>query len=203
MFMKIYLTSILVVICGLLLGQDIPVMPVKDGVYMEANALLKGVPDYAIDALESSLYISEEDGYARAVFNDLNKGEALLPLIFCINNECYKRDEERQDGKTGYYAHLIEVGALCVYKVRRTYREMVTIKAYNPATGTPFREGQVPRTREIEEWMMWRVLTDETRIISPESFREWTGLLLDWNQDASDLLTGIRRYNRIRIAEQD
>lgn len=178
-------------------------MPIQDGIYMEANAFLNGIPDYSIEALESSWYISEEDGYARAVFHDLQTEDLILPSIFCINKECYIRDEARQDGKTGYYAHLIEVGALCVYKVRRTYREMVTIKAYNPATGTPFREGQVPRTREIEEWMMWRVSTDESRIISPESFREWTGLLLDWDQDASDLLTGIRRYNRIRIAEQD
>lgn len=201
--MKGYIASLFGLLPWVIFGQVVPVMPFQDGIYMEATAFLNGAPDYTLEEMESSWYISEEDGYARAIFHDRTAEEVLLPLLFCKNNECYKRDMERQDGKTGYYAHLIEIGALCVFKVRRTYREMVTIKAYNPATGTPFREGQVPRTREIEEWMMWRVSTDETRIISPESFREWTGLLLDWDQDASDLLTGIRRYNRIRIAEQD
>lgn len=177
-------------------AQVSPVLPAKAGIYLTSESFMSGMPEFSPYEVYASWYLSEEDNYARGAFWNAETGDSLLPLVVCHEGECFVRDEERGVGEVAFFARMWEVGAICLYQAYRSWEEMVTFKAFNPATGKPFREGMAPRTREMYFLVMWRPQTNEHRVLEPESYEMWIGPLSDWQQEEADLIAGIRRYNR-------
>jgi hypothetical protein len=177
-------------------AQESPVLPSPDGLYMTHQSFMGGVPDHSPQDVFALWYLSDEDQYARGAFWDAGTEEAILPVVVCKDGDCFLLDQERTTSEIAYYARIWEIGAICLYQAYRTWEEMVTFKAYNPATGQPFREGTAPRTREMYFLVMWRPSTDEHLILDADTYEQWIGPLSDWQQDEPELIAGIRRYNR-------
>lgn len=127
----------------------------KDGIYQNIGQLRTNQPQIALENLGGSL-VWQENAY-------LLKIETLYPigrpdLLFDLNEFeiiTYKglpffrvfKDSIR---KFTAYAGLRVRGRLSYYSYERPYTDSVIIKAYNPATGKPFRQQKIA-TSQFED----------------------------------------------------
>lgn len=170
-----------------------------DGAYLSGQDFLQGKPTLALDQLAGDWYVSPEDEDARGRFFNRQTGQPVTPLVICFQGNCFKLDTEREAVDAAVYTPLLAYGAICVYRVRRQYEEVIPIKAYNPANGRPFLEGKVPRERTVQALMMWRPADDARTYLDRYSLREWTGVDEESLIRESDLIRRVQTYNNWQL----
>ncbi|MCF8237183.1 MAG: hypothetical protein K9I85_03440 [Saprospiraceae bacterium] len=173
-----------------------------EGFYLQPRSLAYQQPEISWEDAEGEWYIGEEDQYLRGTFHLRDSGTLVRPLVICLEGSCYLLDPVRTDSSVLYYAPLLECGAICVYRIQRQYPIQIPIRAYNPVNGHPFIETSVKRRTSTEQLMMWNPKTNEHELLTTANYADWTGSDERSNMRESDLIKGIRTYNRI-FAERD
>jgi len=168
-----------------------------DGLYLRSGSLADQQPDVEWEMITGDWYIGAEDEYLRGWFFTRDSHQLVRPLVVCHQGVCFLLDPIRTDTNVLYYAPLLEVGPICVYKVERQYPVKIPVRAYNPVNGHPFMETTVERRTVSEQIMMWDPRTDEHAIMTSENYARWTGADTGTSLRVSDMLKGIRTYNLI------
>ena len=64
-------------------------------------------------------------------------------------------------------------GNICYFSIEEVEEKVEIIKAYNPRTGIPFREGEVVTKREVENSFMLSFHTGEIAALTVDNFLNW------------------------------
>lgn len=174
----------------------------EEGVFSSATAFMTGIPDMTWSACCQDWYVSPEDEYLRVELQPGRK-EWKRPVVVCVEGECFVHDPELDEPEVAFYARLIAVGPIGLYRIKRTFVEDIPIKAYNPVNGRPFVQGKVQRPRDWESLYMWDTATGTRRLLDRFSFQDWTGYEAPESGKEADLIRGIRAYNQMHGYEKD
>jgi hypothetical protein len=89
----------------------------------------------------------------------------------------------RDTGETREFATFVALrvlGKICLYSYEREEKREVVVKAYNPVTGRPFREGTITQEEMVTEEKLIYFPTGETADLS-------LATLLAWIKDDAEL----------------
>lgn len=135
-----------------------------DGVYFNFETLRSNQPMLAWSAVDGALVHNPEDYIVKIEHLRLAANGRPLPLdsVWAVVIEgipyLYVPAEETGTG-SGFatFAGLRVRGRICFFDYEAISTRMVTISAYNPVTGRPFRTGKVPKqeTRIVEKILHW------------------------------------------------
>lgn len=174
----------------------------KEGVFSSATAFQAGIPDMSWRSCCQDWYISPEDEYLRIGLKQRSAG-SLIPLIVCVEGDCFLHDPELDQEGVAYYARLIDSGPIGLFRIRRTIMDDIPVKAYNPVNGRPFIQGTVQRPREWEALFLWDPSTGRKVVLDRFSFQDWTGYEAPESGKETDLVRGIRAYNQMYRSKED
>lgn len=180
-----------------LVAQNRPRLLPPDGLYLQALSLAQQQPEFEWQEVTGDWYAGAEDEYLRGWFFTRDSNHLVRPLVVCHEGACFLLDPVRTDTNVLYYAPLLEVGPICVYKVERQYPVKIPVRAYNPVNGHPFMESTVERRTFSEQFMMWDPRTNEHALMTSENYGHWTGAESGSALRINDMLKGIRTYNLI------
>lgn len=180
-----------------LVAQNRPRLVPPDGLYLQSNSLAVQQPEFLWEEITGDWYAGADDEYLRGWFFTRDSNQLVRPLVVCHEGACFLLDPVRTDTNVLYYAPLLEVGPICVYKVERQYPVKIPVRAYNPVNGHPFMETTVERQSFSEQMMMWDPRLNEHAIMTSENYARWTGAESGTSMRVSDMLKGIRTYNLI------
>lgn len=180
-----------------LVAQNRPRLVPPDGLYLQSSSLAVQQPEFLWEEITGDWYAGADDEYLRGWFFTRDSNQLVRPLVVCHEGACFLLDPVRTDTSVLYYAPLLEVGPICVYKVERQYPVKIPVRAYNPVNGHPFMETTVERQSFSEQMMMWDPRLNEHAIMTSENYARWTGAESGITMRVSDMLKGIRTYNLI------
>ena len=130
----------------------------EDGIYKSVESFQNNQPDYTWEEVEITMHLNDES--LIATINKLmileDSSEYSLEKLWGISFEGLPYvtfDNDQADFIQ--LAGLRQVGKICYFSYWKTETEMVPIKAYNPVTGRPFRQGNVAKEKEVlKEWIL-------------------------------------------------
>ncbi len=161
-----------------------------DGLYRSHAAMAANRPDVRWTEVEAALAVNTITFQARLGPLRVKATGELIPATefwgFSHEGVPYLRIWEvdrRTAKKTGaetadtagvvLFAGLQYTGRISYFGFPDDSTRMVTIKAYNPLTGKPFREGKVPRTETFYREFMLHMDTGEIAPLSWPQLRAW------------------------------
>lgn len=184
-----------------------PLFLFSQGIYLSHDAVLQNQPDLTWEEIEADLACNPASGLARLAALQTREGQKVAPedvFALCRDSLLYVRVEDPEvEKEVQLFGALLTQGSLCLYRYEKEETRMVTIKAYNPLTGKPFRSGQVPRKEWVERWKLFNLETGATADLTHKNLFEWIGNDTELAEQArsmpeEDLDMGrlIQAYNR-------
>jgi hypothetical protein len=148
----------------------------KDGIYLTLQDFQKNQPNYTWSEVVANLATSDE-GFIAQVEQIRTKEQSLdLQQVWgiCIGGLPYIRlpEGEVTDAAT-IFAGLRVRGKICYFSYKIDITEMQMVKAYNPLTGRPFRQGKVPVEKRVEVQLMLDFQTGKVTDFTKENFMNW------------------------------
>lgn len=148
----------------------------KDGIYLTLQDFQKNQPNFTWSEVVANLATSDE-GFIAQVEQIRTKEQSLdLQHVWgiCIGGLPYVRlpEGEVTDAAT-VFAGLRVRGKICYFSYKIDVTEMQMVKAYNPLTGRPFRQGKVPVEKTIEIQQMLDFQTGKVTDFTKENFMNW------------------------------
>lgn len=165
-----------------LLGQEDSILLTRglqfqDGIYLTYEDFKQNKPVYTWNEVKTSLFANTQHLTVRVEYIRLEDG-ALLTIDdiwgLCLEGTPYIHLKEQKKTDNIYiFAGLRVKGKICYFSYWEEVTELVTIKAYNPLNGRPFRSAEVPREKEVLREKIF--LFEEGRIVdfSRENFLQW------------------------------
>lgn len=175
---------------------------IVEGIYFNEESFLLHRPDKRLQEIHFEWYVSPEDNYARGIFHLPTDSNDIVPKVVCIQGDCYLFDPERKDNTIRYFARMVEMGSICIFKRFQSYAEWIPMKAYNPVNGRAFMQGRIPRNREFFQWYMWRPEDNQVKQMDRQSYADWTGFDIESVLREQDMIQGIRSFNQIQALEK-
>ncbi len=158
----------------------------EDGVYLTYSSFKENRPDYSWEDVRSNLYSNPQTYMAQVEFIEvLDEEKTALNLdsiwgISIAGIPYIKLEKESIAKPNTNFAAIRLRGKICYYSYEDFEKKTVTIKAYNPVNGQPFRKGEVETKEKVKyEKMIW---FDDGRM---EDFNKTK--LLEWIADDSSL----------------
>ncbi|CAH1000228.1 hypothetical protein LEM8419_01377 [Neolewinella maritima] len=130
-----------------------------DGVYLDNDALLANTPDLSWDNIEGEM-VQLPDDYRVQIDNfGYRAGTHDAPYAIVLDGLPYYF--VREDAKRGYheFAGLRTAGRYATLQYDTLVHSRQLMKAYNPATGQPFRQAFVERDRQRRLYRVLEVAT--------------------------------------------
>ncbi len=150
----------------------------QDGLYRSHAAFLADQPDISWDEVDAQVFVNEVSFQAR--LGDLRRKDdgTVIPAAslwgFSRDGVPYLHvDPEKRSRGVEHFAGLQYTGRVSYFGFPEDSTSLVTIKAYNPLTGKPFREGKVERTETYLKEFILLVETGEIRPLAWEYLRPW------------------------------
>lgn len=134
----------------------------QDGVYPDFASFTHNQPLFDWNALESDMVTSWDNKtlqVARVSIKQANTDMDTIDLSevwgLCLNGVPYIRLADTLKRNDAWVFAALQVrGRISYYEFEVAVTEQVVVKAYNPVTGQPFREGKVPQKKVITQKMM-------------------------------------------------
>ncbi|MEZ5038234.1 MAG: hypothetical protein R2828_00015 [Saprospiraceae bacterium] len=147
----------------------------QEGIYLSFEDFQANNPRYTLDLIAGELVTNEEEWTIKAQNLRIKTEEIEEPLLLsevwgiCFNGVPYVK-RSLSDGPVVYaiFSGLRLRGKICYYAYEEEVTKMITVSAYNPLNGRPFRTGKVP----TREWVK------KEKMLHFES-----GELIDFNRD--------------------
>ena len=122
-----------------------------DGLYANATDLINYKPISRFTGLGGKLVLQEAEYTLKVeMLHPAGRPDLPIPMegigVICLNGLPYFRAFYDADRKFTVYAGLRVRGRLSYYTYDELQYETVMIKAYNPATGKPFRQQELVRS---------------------------------------------------------
>lgn len=168
-----------------------------DGIYLDVASLINAQPAHMFEDYIQDWFVSNEDDYGRCVLQEKGKEINLPPKVVCIEGDCYIHDPNRGDPSILYFAKLVDIGSLCLFRRQLVITEWLPMKVYNPVSGRPYMEGRIPSQHVYLQWFMWRLSDGSIRQLDRQSYYEWTGFENEGILREQDMLDGVRMFNQI------
>lgn len=178
-----YVALLLALICwGLLPAQQqerlTPRFTFSGGIYLSLESVRQNRPDLKWDEVEATLATNPEKGLARlAELRRKAGGEKLPPeTVYALGADSllYVRIEaDSLEEEVQLFGGLLIQGKCSLFRFEKEETRMVTISAYNPLTGKPFRSGRVPRKETVEVWMLYNPSSGAVAEMTRSNVLEW------------------------------
>jgi hypothetical protein len=197
--------------CQIALAQDstrfTQRLRLQDGVYLSLQSFQGNRPDWRWNELRVTMVVNEETAAARVrSLHHLGEDRVLKPSDiwgFTYDGIPYLRlDRNAGADSAVIFSGLLVRGRICLYVFEEEVTRMVKITAYNPATGRPFRTGEVPRKEWLEIWEMLDFHSGVTQPFTRENFLKWARgdealvrQIEAMNADDIDLFRAVETYN--------
>lgn len=173
---------LLLLLCYSVRGQDSALVTKNfhfaNGLYRSMAELQANRPAYSLEAVEIRSFtnpVTSLTQMERVVLKqsgeELDAGQFWALVLEGIPSVRVPRDEINKDLPS--FAALKLRGKISYYTYPDWRRRKVSIAAYNPATGRPFRQGQVEREEEVIVEKMLHFETGEVVDFTLENFLRW------------------------------
>jgi hypothetical protein len=178
---------IILLLCGLLPlsaeGQDSLAvtndMQFSDGLYLSAFSFRSNEPDVRWESVGGDLFINPNTDIARfrllGVRDSIPEGLQRVEDIwgFTYQGAPYIRIPREKPDDLPRFALLRVRGKICYYTYEVEEKKEVVIKAYNPLTGQPFRQGTVETEERVRIKKILHFERGENSDFTLPVFREW------------------------------
>ncbi len=145
----------------------------KDGLYFSIESFKANEPDIEWEDTHTELFVHPDKQSAIVYF--LSFQDTLEDKIwgFSYKGVPFLRIVKDVDSDYSEYSALSIRGKLCYFVFETRETKEVVIKAYNPLTGRPFREGTVENIETIRNRQLLHFGTGEIADFTVESFVNW------------------------------
>lgn len=181
----------------------------KDGVYLTFADFQRNSPSYRWTDIKQRPLVNDQAFLARLQSGNLLPQNDSLRWShiwgFSYSGMVFLRlDTLVGTGNTLLFARLHHLGALCLFSYPASKTKTITVKAYNPQTGRPFRQSTEKRTETVNTTQMLDFSTGVVKDLEVETFKnrvemdlEFYGALKKLNYDAikERLLDLTQRFN--------
>lgn len=150
-----------------------------DGFYLSAQAFLKNDPEIDWDQLGGDLVFNPQAETAHFRLGGWRDSLQVAPEDlskiwgFSFEGKPYVRVLEAEREGLMHFALVRVRGKISYFTFEEDRVEDVVIKAYNPLTGRPFREGTVETKKRVRVKKMIDMTTGNTAPLEPTTFRSW------------------------------
>lgn|GEM_PF-2048834 len=150
----------------------------SSGIYLSLESVQQNRPDLQWPDVEAILASNPEKGLARlAALRRKDNGSVVPPeTVYALARDSmlYVHIEvDSLEKEVQLFGGLLIQGKYSLYRFERQEMRMVTINAYNPLTGKPFRSGQVPRKQTVEIWMLYDIVSGAVAELTRNNVFEW------------------------------
>jgi hypothetical protein len=154
-------------------------MEFADGLYLSPESFRQNRPDLSWEAVGGDLFINPETEIARlrlsgvrdSIPAGLEKTEDLWG--FTYRGTPYIRIPKENPNDLPRFAMIRVRGKICYFTYEVKEKKEVLIKAYNPMTGQPFRQGTVETEETVRLKHIFQFETGEPARFSLSNFRAW------------------------------
>ena len=164
----------------------------QEGVYMSFSDFQMNQPSYTLDIIAGELVTNEEEWTIKAQNLRIKKEEVEQPLDLkevwgiCFNGIPYVK-RQLTEGPVTYaiFSGMRLRGKICYYSYEEEVTKMITVSAYNPINGRPFRTGKVATKEWVQREKMLHFERGEVIDFNREN-------LLNWIADDPQLVTSVK-----------
>lgn len=173
-----------------------------DGVYRSFESFQRNQPDVSWQDVRSSYHVSTSAQVARVAYIEPKYTD--VPNLheeeiwgFAIDGVPYIRIPGLSRGEDGLllYAALQVRGKICYFSYETRETRQISVSAYNPANGRPFRTGQIEREHRVENAFM---LHFEDGLVEPFE----RPYFLNWIQDDERLYRTVLELTDDEVEEK-
>lgn len=148
------------------------------GVYLSLESVQQNQPDLQWDEVEATLATNPEKGLARLAELRRKAGGGKIPpeTVYALGADSLlyvKIEADSLEKEVQLFGGLLIQGKYSLYRFEKVETRMVTINAYNPLTGKPFRSGRVPRKETVEIWMLYNLASGAVAEMTRDNVFEW------------------------------
>lgn len=153
----------------------------KDGIYPDFGSFTQNTPVMDWEAVETDMVTSWDDKTLQVAAIKIKGGNPEQDTLdlskvwgLCLKGIPYIRlGDSLRRNNAWVFASLQVRGRISYFEYEEAVTELLTVKAYNPLTGRPFREGQVPQKKVITQKMMLHFENGEMLPFNKENFMNW------------------------------
>lgn len=153
----------------------------KDGIYPDFASFRQNAPILSWDAVSTDKVTSWDKRTLQVASIRIKEGGSGQDSIdlgsiwgLCVEGVPYIRlDDTLKRNEAWIFAALQVRGRISYYEYEKATTEMLTVKAYNPVTGRPFLEGQVPQKKMITQKMMLDFGSGDSMRFNKDNLLEW------------------------------
>ena len=163
----------------------------REGVYLSFEDFQHNRPSYTLDIVAGELVTNEEEWTIKAQNLRIKSAEIETPLALsevwgiCFNGIPYiKRSLTEGPVTFAIFSGLQLRGKICYYTYEEELTKMITVSAYNPLNGRPFRTGKVSTKEWVKKEKMLHFENGEIIDFTRNN-------LLNWIADDTQLVASI------------
>lgn len=181
----------------------------QEGVYMSFEDFQLNRPTYTLDIVAGELVTNEEEWTIKAQNMRIKRADSETPLDLagvwgiCFNGLPYiKRSLTEGPVTFAIFTGMKLRGKICYYDFEEEETKMITVSAYNPLNGRPFRTGQVARKEMVKREKMLHFERGEIVDFNRENLLKWIAddpQLISSIEDLGDELPWETLYKCLRI----
>lgn len=181
----------------------------QEGVYMSFEDFQLNRPTYTLDIVAGELVTNEEEWTIKAQNMRIKREDSETPLDLagvwgiCFNGLPYvKRSLTEGPVSFAIFTGMKLRGKICYYDFEEEETKMITVSAYNPLNGRPFRTGQVPTKELVKREKMMHFESGEIVDFNRENLLKWIAddpQLVSSIEDLGDELPWETLYKCLRI----
>lgn len=164
---------------GLCAQQDSLVLLTKnfkfqDGIFLSFDDFKQNRTQHSWDSVYAKLHTNPQKMIT--LVDTIGYGEDILHRKiwgFSLGGIPYVNLNKQNKAGLQMFSGLKVRGNICYFSFEETEEEVKLIKAYNPRTGIPFREGEVVIKKEVENQYMLSFETGEIQAFAVDTFLSW------------------------------
>lgn len=153
----------------------------KDGIYSDFGSFQRNNPVWSWDAVSADRVVSWNKNTLQVAairVKEAVTGQDSLDMSniwgLCVDGVPYIRLPDTLKRNDAWVFAALQVrGRISYYEYEEATTELLTVKAYNPVTGRPFREGQVPREKLVTRKMMLDFASGSRVPFDKDNLLEW------------------------------
>ncbi len=181
----------------------------QEGVYMSFEDFQFNRPTYTLDIVAGELVTNEEEWTIKAQNMRIKREDSEKPLDLsqvwgiCFNGIPYvKRNLTEGPVTFAIFTGIKLRGKICYYSYEEEETKMITVSAYNPLNGRPFRTGKVATKELVKKEKMLHFENGEIVDFTRENLLKWIAddpQLVSSIKDLGDDLPWETLYKCLRI----
>lgn len=172
----------------------------NDGVYLNLAALQQNKPSHEWSNVTASLVTNPQTFITKVEFIEQKANAQKLDLqqvwAVVIDGIPYVQfDNTLMDSSLASFAGLRVRGKICLFSHESKSIKTITMNAYNPMTGTPFRTQEIERDEVFVQHKIMNFETGEVVTFNKDNF-------LKWIEDDSQLTKTVQAMSAVEVREK-